>query len=130
MPVLIRGALALLLRDIEVGKADERGENVEKDARAQPPLAAAEGGADDAGEHAEADHVVERVNLDAEVLLLLGAVLFRAGDAPVEGIEQPREHQAQHGVERLVLRGGIEAAKPQQQTQVQRGNGEGFSRSR
>ena len=42
MPVLIRGALALLLRDVEVGKADERGENIEKDARAQPPLAAAE----------------------------------------------------------------------------------------
>ena len=51
-------------------------------------------------------------------LFLFGAVLFRAGDAPVEGIEQPREHQAQHGVERLVLRGGIEAAKPQQQREI------------
>ena len=114
MPVLIRGALALLLRDVEVGKADERGENIEKDARAQPPFAAAEGGADDAGEHAEADHVVERVDLDTEALFLFGAV---------ESVQQARNHQAQQGGIGAAVHGRENAADAEGQREIGRKNG-------
>ena len=110
--------LPLLLRHVEVGEADERAEREKRHRRKEPEPIAVHAPADGGGQHAEADKVVERVDLDTEALFLFGAVLFRAGDAPVEGIEQPREHQAQHGVERLVLRGGIEAAKPQQQREI------------
>ena len=118
MPVLIRGALALLLRDVEVGKADERGENIEKDARAQPPLAAAEGGADDAGEHAEADHVVERVDLDAEALFGVGTVLLCAGNAAVKCVKHSCKHQKEDRRKKIAARGGVDAGKTEKKREV------------
>ena len=76
-----------------------------------------------AGEHAEADHVVERVDLDAEALFLLGAVFLRAGDAAVEGVQQARDHQAQQGGIGAAVHGRENAADAEGQREVGRKNG-------
>ena len=83
--VLAHLVLPLLFRHVEIGEADERAEREKRHRRKDPESIAVHAPADGGGQHAEAHEVVERVDLDTEALFLFGAVLFRAGDAPVEG---------------------------------------------
>ena len=110
--------LPLLFRHVEIGEADERAEREKRHRRKEPESIAVHAPADGGGQHAEADEVIERVDLNAEALFRVCAVCLGAGDAPVKGIEQSREHQVEHGGKRCVLRGGINAGKPQQQREI------------
>lgn len=111
-------SLPLFLCHVEVGEANERAERKKRHGGHEPEVLAARAPADGGGQHTEADEVIERVDLNAEALFRVCAVCLGAGDVPVKGIEQPREHQVEHGGKRCVLRGGINAGKPQQQREI------------
>ena len=62
---------------------------------------------DGGGKHAKADDVAERVDLNTEALLLIGALFAGAGDLAVEHIADARGQQATEGIEGLAGGGQV-----------------------
>jgi len=90
------GLLALGFHYIEEPKTND-GAQAEcgDDHGAQEPVHAHEV-AQHCGEHTEAHAVTQRVDLNAECLFVVGAVLFASGNGAVKGIAEAAEKQAQH----------------------------------
>lgn len=57
------------------------------------------------------------------MLLLLGAVLFRAGDAPIERVEQTRQQQTEDGGQVQPVRREKDTAHAQHRGQIRRDDG-------
>lgn len=71
-----------------------------------------------AGQDAEGNDVAQRVNLNAEALLLRRAVLLRAGDAAVKHIAKAAEHQTEDCQQRVAGDGQPDAGHGRQQAEV------------
>ena len=90
------GLLPLGFQHIKVGEPCDSAEAVEKlDGKPQPAPHAHEV-AKKGREHAEANHVAEAVQLDAEALFRLRPVLFAPGHPAVKSVADPGQAQAQH----------------------------------
>ena len=94
LALFVRLLLAGLLGDVIIRKADKSREGKQRHYCDLPPCICAESHADSHRQHAEADDVAERIELDAEALFLIGAVFFRSCDDAVEHIAKARDHQA------------------------------------
>ena len=87
--------LTLLLRDVEVRQTDQPGQHEQRADQIGIPAVAAERDGQHGRLHAEGNDVTQGVDLNAEGLLLLRAVLFGARDFPVEHVAKAAEQQAE-----------------------------------
>ena len=90
-------SLAVDLKNVEKGQTNDGAQYVKdksRDAQGAVDTAKIE---NDGGEQAKANDVAQRVQLNAEVLFVLRAVLFGAGNGTIEHVAHTRQNKAKHG---------------------------------
>ena len=99
----VLGHLSLGFEHVEECQADQTAKHVaEEDDNADNRLNTAEI-EDNCRQNAEADHVTQRVQLNTEVLFVLGSVLLGTGNRTVKHIAKARKHQAENGKTRSAV---------------------------
>lgn len=98
-PAVALGATVLVslpfdFENVEVGKSDNGAEHIKDEQGDSGSVIDARKAEDHRGEHAEADHIAKRIELNAEVFFVIGSVLFGSCDNSVEHIANAGYHKA------------------------------------
>ena len=90
----IRMLLTCLLGDIIIRKPYKPRERKQRHYGYLPPLLCSAAHTDDKRQNSEADNIAERIELDAEALFLIRAILLCSCNYTVEHITEAGEHKA------------------------------------